>query len=110
MIVFPIAEFSGGHIYEVGGYGTVYVTSLFVCTCGLLYVIMVVPDDMGESVNPNDDLKSEIADQKSDTNLAKISIKETIDKFPHDKGSVGLLRKMKFMFGKGNKTIAESYR
>ena len=110
MIVFPIAEFSGGHIYEVGGYGTVYVTSLFVCTCGLLYVIMIVPDDTGERVKANDDMKSEITGQKSDSNLANSSKKESDAKFSEHKGSAGLLRTMKFMFGNGNKTIVESYR
>ena len=110
MIVFPIAEFSGGHIYEVGGYGTVYVTSLFVCTCGLLYVIVVVPDDTGQSIKENEDEKSEVTGQKSDSNSAKRFKKETDAKFLDDKGSVGLLRKMTFMFRKGNKTIVESYR
>ena len=50
LIVFPIAEFAGGHIYQVGGYGTVYVISLFICFCGLLYVIIVVPDESGEDI------------------------------------------------------------
>ena len=57
MVVFPIAELAGGHIFEVGGYGTVYVTSLFACTCGLLYVIIVVPDETTKCKNSGNGLK-----------------------------------------------------
>ena len=110
MVVFPIAELAGGHIFEVGGYGTVYVTSLFVCTCGLLYVIIVVPDETTKCKTPDNDLKSKTSCKKSDSGLENISKTETKANFPENKGKIDLLTKMKFMFQKGNKTIIDSYR
>ena len=55
LVVFAVAELAGGHIFKVGGYETVYFASLFICTCGLLYVIMVIPAKSDTNINRSDE-------------------------------------------------------
>ena len=111
LIVFPIAEFAGGHIYQVGGYGTVYVISLFICFCGLLYVIMVVPDESMEDIHKNKQNKRD--QNKSDEPDQLVYNKPQKDiklPFNNHQEKSRLLTTVNSMFLKGNKAIIESYR
>ena len=56
LIVMPIGEFAGGQIYQVGGYATVYIVSLFVCICGLIYVLIMMKEEQDSNVTKYDRL------------------------------------------------------
>ena len=55
----PIGEYAGGHLYQVGGYGTVYIVSLFICTCGLVYVLTVLRNEPGDDTPKDKKLNEE---------------------------------------------------
>ena len=99
----PIGEFAGGQIYKAGGYAIVYIASLFVCTCGIIYVMIVIPDELGNSVSKCDGLSRENVIPQ----VIKEAQKEGIE--THDK-NMNCIDTIVHSFRLGNKSIFESYR
>ena len=99
LVVMPIGEFAGGQIYQVGGYGTVYIVSTFICICGLIYVLFIVPDEQVTTIQKPDEedvvkIKGEPKKEISKKELQNTNIVDT----------------MRHVFQQGNKAILESYR
>ena len=110
LVVFPIAEFSGGHIFEVGGYEPVYITSLIICTCGLLYVILVVPKEATENTGQIADTMKNIVQDNSHGKCDKAFEKEVNTKSNNKNETPSFVQTLKSLLMKGNTTIIESYR
>ena len=93
----PIGEFAGGQIYQVGGYGTVYIVSTFICICGLIYVLFIVPDEQMTTIQKSKDcvkIKDETKNELSKNEPQNTNVANT----------------MRHVFQQGNKAILESYR
>ena len=110
LVVFAVAELAGGHIFKVGGYATVYFVSLFICTCGLLYVMMVIPAESDTNVNRSDERSNNAEAGKSISNTAEKDEKKInpIDNNHTEKSKI--LRTIREIIKKGNRSIVESYR
>ena len=99
----PIGEFAGGQIYQVGGYATVYIVSLFVCSCGLIYVLIMMKEEPDSNVTKCDGLsnKKDSTEKNKGTHLKGIVAhnrnRSCADPIVH-------------VFQEGNKSIIESYR
>ena len=99
----PIGEFAGGQIYQVGGYATVYIVSLFVCSCGLIYVLIMMKEEPYSNVKKYDGLKNkkDATETNEGTNSKRIDTRNRnrscADPIVH-------------VFREGNKSIIESYR
>ena len=98
----PIGEFAGGHLYQVGGYGTVYIVSLFICTCGLFYVLMVLRNESRQNITKDSNLNDE------DETCNKQNTTKEFRKYDIKYGNC--LQIITQGFQQGNKAIFESYR
>ena len=99
----PIGEFAGGQIYHVGGYGTVYIVSTFICICGLIYVLFIVPDEQVTGIQNRDELNGE-----KDCVEIKGKMKEEQNK--NELQNYDIADTVKHIFQLGNNAILESYR
>ena len=106
LVAMPVAELAGGHIFEVAGYGAVYIVSLCICTCGLLYVMVVIPSQTNISVERRDSI---VADESTPINTENDK-KETKPKDDSVTKKSSLLQTIRKIITKGNRTIVESYR
>ena len=95
----PIGEFAGGQIYQVGGYGTVYIVSTFICICGLIYVLLIVPDEQLTTIQKLD---------KEDCVKIKGETKKELSK--KEAQNTNVANTLRHVFQQGNKAILESYR
>ena len=108
MIIFPIAEFAGGQIFQIGGYGTVYIVSIFSCVCGLLYVSVVIPNRSKSYSTARKEMLSSTDDKSGFYNSGK----EQTEFHQHRNMNkrLSLIKTLETIFRKGNKTIIDSYR
>ena len=99
----PIGEFAGGQIYQVGGYATVYIVSLFVCICGLIYVLIMMKEEQDSNVTKYDRLSDKKNSIKTNDGISIKGI-ETRNR------NRSFADPIVHVFREGNKSIIESYR
>ena len=93
-------------IFEVAGYGAVYIVSLCICACGLLYVMVVIPSQTNISAERRDSI---VADESTHLNTENDK-KETKPKDDSVTKKSTLLHTIRKIITNGNRTIVESYR
>ena len=108
LIVFPIAEFAAGQIFQVGGYGTVYIISLFSCVCGLLYVIIVIPTRSKRYSTSRKEALSSTDDKSGLYNSGRE--KTEFHQHRNMNKRLSLNKTLETILRGGNKTIIDSYR
>ena len=110
LIVFPIAEFAAGQIFQVGGYGTVYIVSLFSCVCGLLYVIIVIPNRSKSYSTARKQVPVSSTENKSGSIKSGREKTTELDQHRNMNKRLCLIKTLQTILRKGNKTIIDSYR
>ena len=108
LIVFPIAEFAAGQIFQIGGYGTVYIVSIFSCVCGLLYVIIVIPTRSKRYSTARKEVFSSTDDKSGSYNSERENAE--LPQHRNMNKRLSLVKTLQTILKKGNKTIIDSYR